>query len=87
MLAFFGFQTHQLIRERSGLHTVYAIQDGTLQQAQRLRAQVDSILRSTFELAQKGNQGAAAIADQLNRRGITMTPGPAAPAPPATAPK
>ena len=77
-----GYQTFQLVRERGNLRTVRANQETPLQQAQRVRAQLDSIARSTLELAKQGNSGAAVIVEQLARRGITINPNapPAAPA-------
>jgi hypothetical protein len=82
MLAWLGFQTFQLARERSTLHTIRANQEATIVQAQRVRSQLDSIARRTLELAQQGNPGAAAIVDQLARRGITINPAAPAPAAP-----
>jgi hypothetical protein len=74
MLASLGFQAFQLGRERSDLHRVRDNQENAIQQAQRVRAQLDSVARRTLELAQQGNQGAAAIVEQLARRGITINP-------------
>ena len=77
-----GYQTFQLVRERGKLRTVRANQEAPFQQAQRVRAQLDSIARSTLELAKQGNSGAAVIVEQLARRGITINPN----APPPAAP-
>lgn len=79
----FGFQTSALIRDRRNLATVRTNQEPLLQQAQRVRAQLDAIARGTLQLAQQGNTSAALIVDQLARRGITINPQPlAAPAAP-----
>jgi N-acetylglucosamine kinase-like BadF-type ATPase len=86
MLAGLGYQTFQLVRERSTLQTIKVNQEATVVQAQRVRAQLDSIARRTLELAQQGNPGAASIVDQLARRGITINPTAAASAPPGSAP-
>ena len=77
MLTSLGLQTFQLGRERSNLHRIREDQENTMQQAKRVRAQLDSIAQRTLELAQQGNQGAAAIVEQLARRGITINPGSA----------
>jgi hypothetical protein len=69
------FQTFQLVRERGNLHTLYASQESPLQQAQRVRGQLDSIARRILDLAQHGNTGAATIVEQLARRGIRIESG------------
>ena len=85
VVAWFAFQTYQLVRERSSLQSVKTAQEPTIEQAQKLRAQLDLISRKTLELAQRGNPGASLIVEQLARRGVTInpnpTPGPEAPAP------
>ena len=85
VVAWFAFQTAQLVRERGALQTVRAAQEPTIEQAQKLRAQLDSIAKKTLALAQQGNSGAAFIVQELARRGVTINP--SAPAsPPAAAP-
>ena len=82
MLVWLGFQTFQLARERSTLGTIKVNQETTIAQAQRVRGQLDSIARRTLELAQQGNAGAAAIVEQLARRGVAINPSaPATPSP------
>ena len=84
--AWFAFQTYQLVRERNSLQEIKAAQEPTIEQAQKLRAQLDSISKKTLELAQQGNSGAALIVEQLAKRGVTINPkpptAPATPAPP-----
>lgn len=82
VLAWFAFQTYQLVRERSTLHALKAGQETMLAQAGKVRTQTDSIARKTLELAQQGNAGAAVIVDELARRGVTINPSAAPPAPP-----
>ena len=88
VVAWFGFQTFQLIRERSALQAARVSQEPTIAQAQRIRGQLDSVTKSTLELAQQGNASAAYIVEELARRGVRINPaspmgstGPA-PAPP-----
>lgn len=76
VVAWFAFQTFELVRERSSLQSVKAAQEPTIEQAQKLRAQLDVISRKTLELAQRGNSGAALIVEQLARRGVTINPNP-----------
>jgi hypothetical protein len=74
VVAWFGFQTVQLSRERGALQTVRAAQAPTIEQAQKLRGQLDAIAKKTLELAQQGNAGAALIVEELARRGVTINP-------------
>ena len=84
MVAWFAFQTYQLVRERSALESVKAAQEPTIAQAQKLRAQLDTISQKTLELAQQGNPGAALIVEQLARRGVTIKPNPTGPPAPGS---
>lgn len=85
VVAWLAFQTVQLARERGTLQTVKATQEPTIEQAQKLRAQLDAIAKKTLELAQQGNSGAALIVEELARRGVTINPNQPA-ATPAPAP-
>jgi hypothetical protein len=68
------FQMIMLFQEGSNLKTLKANQEPTVQQAMKLRAQLDSIAAKTAELAAKGNSGAKSIVDALKQRGITIDP-------------
>jgi Icc-related predicted phosphoesterase len=80
-----GFQTTMLITEKRNLETVKTNQENTIQQALKLRTQLDSIAAKTQILAEKGNTGAKTIVDELKKRGVTINPNasPTAPAAPA----
>jgi len=80
LLLWTGFQTFQLIRERGTLQSIRAAQEPTIQQAVKLRGQLDSIAKRTLELAQQGNAGAATIVEELAKRGITIKLDAATPA-------
>ena len=86
LLAFFlwtGFQTIEFVRERGVLKTLRAGQEPTLQEANKVRAQLDSIARKTAELAAQGNAGAKTIVEELRKNGVTINPNAPAPAAPA----
>ncbi len=68
------FQMVMLINEGSNLKTLKANQEATVQQAVKLRAQLDSIAAKTADLAAKGNSGAKTIVDELKKRGVTINP-------------
>jgi len=80
------FQTLQLTRERDSLKTIVANQEAPLQDAVKLRTQLEGIAGDTALLAQQGNSHALAIQQQLARGGITIRPPAAARAPAAPAP-
>ncbi len=67
-----GFQAIQLVRERETLIKIRSNQENPVQEATKLRAQLDSILRGTSELANQGNPNAKAIIAELQKRGITI---------------
>ncbi len=68
------FQMIMLFQEGSTLKTLRANQEPTVQQAMKVRAQLDSIAAETAKLAAKGNAGAKTIVDALKQRGITINP-------------
>jgi hypothetical protein len=69
-----GFQTFQLIRERGALRGLRAGQEPTIQEATKVRTQLDSIARRTAELAAQGNASAKMIVEELRKRGVTIDP-------------
>jgi len=69
-----GFQTSQLIREHDNLVAMRASQEATLQQAVKLRQQLDTLVGKTAQLADEGDAGARSIVDDLRRQGITIKP-------------
>ena len=69
-----GFQTSQLVRERETLRAIRTNQESPVQEATKLRTQLDSIARGTLELANQGNQNAKTIIAELQKRGITINP-------------
>ena len=69
-----GFQTFQLVRDRNALQGIRTNQEATIQQATKVRTQLDAISTRVLELAQQGNSGAATIVEELAKRGITINP-------------
>jgi hypothetical protein len=74
-----GFQTLQLLRERTNLSTLYANQEPTIQTAQQMRQQLDAIAAGTRRLADAGNPQARAVVQELARRGVQINPGQSGP--------
>ena len=67
-----GFQTVQLIRERSNLFEVQLAQEPTVQEGAKLRQQLDSLAKKTAALADAGNSGAKSVIEEMRRQGITI---------------
>jgi hypothetical protein len=80
----FGFQTVQLLKERDNMRATGAAQEKSVQDSKRLRDSLDSVARETAQLADKGNQNAKLIVDELRKRGVTINPNPVPNPPPAT---
>jgi K+-transporting ATPase A subunit len=74
LLVWFGFQTVQLVAERSQVETLHGNQTPVFQNAQRMRRQLDTLAAGTQRLADGGNANAKAITDALRQRGITINP-------------
>jgi hypothetical protein len=74
LLLFFGFQTLQLIMERSNLAMVKSNQDSALQEAQKVQAQFKTLVTKTNQLAEQGHVGARMVMEGLQRQGFGAPP-------------
>lgn len=74
LLVWFGFQTFQLAGERSNLTAVKANQELPMQESHKVRAQFESLMKKTNELANQGNAGAKLVIDELKKRGMAVQP-------------
>jgi len=74
LVLWFGFQTSQLLTERDNLKTLRSNQDTIYGNAQKMRAQLDSVAAGTARLAQQGNANAAQVVNALRAQGITINP-------------
>lgn len=70
--AWMVFQTVQLVRERNHLTQLKASQETALQEASKVRAQIDAITADTAKLAAEGNPGAQRVVAELRRRGFKV---------------
>ena len=68
----FGFQTYQLVQERTNMAKASANQETTYKTAQKMRAQMDALAAGTSKLAQQNNANAQQIVSALAQRGITI---------------
>lgn len=70
----FGFQALQLATERTNLGDARGHQEAAMQEAQKLRAQFESLISKTSDLANKGHSGAKLVMDELQKRGTRVEP-------------
>lgn len=75
--AWFAFQTVQLVEERSSLAQLKDAQKDTLENAHKMRAQLNSIAAGVAQLAEQGNADAKLVVKALRDRGITLHSGKA----------
>ncbi len=87
LVLWYGFQTTQLLKERENLTTLRTNQTTIYNNAQKMRAQLDTLAAETAKLAQAGNPNAAQIVNALKQQGITIDPNKAKPAADAPAAK
>jgi hypothetical protein len=66
------FQTVQLVRERNHLTRLKANQETALQEATKVRTQIEAITADTAKLAAAGNPGAQRILAEFRRRGFKV---------------
>ena len=76
---YFGFQTFQLLNERSNLTLVKGSQQAAIQEAQKIQTQFQSLVNKVSELAYKGHAGAKMVMEELLNRGVGSGPETKAP--------
>ena len=69
-----GYQTYQLIDDGERLKGRIQGQEATVQDAQKVRAQLLSIAGQTAVLADGGNTNAQILIERLRAQGVTITP-------------
>ena len=74
LTVYFGFQTFQLLSERSNLSLVKASQEVAIQEAQKVQAQFKVLVTKVSELADKGHAGAKMVMEELLNRNVGAGP-------------
>ncbi|MCU0922214.1 MAG: hypothetical protein MUF16_18110 [Burkholderiaceae bacterium] len=74
LLLMTAFQLSDLLRDRTVLQQRLSELDKPLQEAAKVKGQVEAVARGVALLAQQGNAGAQAIVEQLRQAGITVNP-------------
>ena len=72
LLVWFGFQTVQLVLERSDLSQLKGNLEAAMQESQKARAQLEALITKTAELASQGNASAKTVVEELERKGIPI---------------
>lgn len=72
LLVWFGFQTVQLVLERSNLSLLKGNLEAAMQESQKVRAQLETLITKTAELANQGNASAKTVVEELEKRGIPI---------------
>jgi len=67
-----AFETGQAIHDRSALEELRHPQQATVQEAVKLRQQLQTLASKTAELAAAGDSGAKTVVDQMKRQHITL---------------
>ncbi|HLI14161.1 MAG TPA: hypothetical protein VKY65_21415 [Alphaproteobacteria bacterium] len=68
------FQTIELIHDHGALSDLRAAQEPTVQEALKVRHQLESLAGGTAQLAADGDAAARSIVETMRRQGITLTP-------------
>jgi cell division protein FtsB len=76
LLVWFGFHAAALVLERNNLLAVKSNFDAGMQEAQKMQAQLQTLVTQTAELASKGNANAKAVIDELAKKGIPLSSAP-----------
>ena len=69
-----AFETGQAIHDRGALSELRRSQEPTVQEAIRLRRQLETLAGRTAQLAAEGDESAKNIVDQMKRQGVTLSP-------------
>ena len=69
-----AFETFQAIHDRGALADLRRSQEPTVQEAIKLRQQLETLAGRTAQLAAEGGEGAKTVVDQMKRQGVNLSP-------------
>jgi hypothetical protein len=69
-----AFETGQAIHDRGALADLRRAQEPTVQEAIKLRQQLELLAGKTAQLAADGDEGAKTVVDQMKRQGVNLNP-------------
>ncbi len=67
-----AFETGQAIHDRGALTELMQAQQPSIEQAVKLRQQLQTLAGKTAELAANGDAGAKMVVDQMKAQGVTL---------------
>ena len=67
------FQTFEAVRDHGSLTQLRSGQESTLQEAIKVRQQLESLAGKTAQLALDGDAGAKNVVADMKRQGVTLT--------------
>lgn len=76
IVAFFvllAFETGYAIHDRQALADQKRAQEQVVQEALRVRQQLETLASKTAQLAADGDEGAKAVVEQMKRQGVSLT--------------
>ena len=68
------FETGYAIHDRGALRDQRQAQEPTVQEAVKLRQQLETLANKTVQLAAEGDEGAKTVVDQMKRQGVGLGP-------------
>jgi len=68
-----AFETGYEIHDRQALADQHRSQEQVMQEALKLRQQLEALAGKTAQLAAEGDEGAKAVVDQMKRQGVNLT--------------
>jgi hypothetical protein len=69
-----AFETFQAVHDRGALADLRRSQEPTVQEAIKLRQQLETLAGRTAQLAAEGGEGAKTVVDQMKRQGVNLSP-------------
>jgi hypothetical protein len=69
-----AFETAEAVHDRGALSDLRRSQEATVQEAVKLRQQLETLAGRTAQLAAEGDEGAKTVVDQMKRQGVNLSP-------------
>ncbi len=69
-----AFETGQAIHDRRALSDLRRSQEPTVQEAIKVRQQLDTLARKTAQLSAGGDEGVRSVVAQIKRQGVSLNP-------------
>ena len=67
-----AFETGEAIHDRGALSELRRSQEATVQEAIKLRQQLETLAGKTAQLAAQGDESAKTVVDEMKRQGIAL---------------